>query len=529
MLLRKIKNDIIKKMAHIKKVVSINSLSNPTEAQDRILRGAYFLCDAVKQTLGIYGRNFLLEKGLKITNDGLNIAKEITLNDEIEDLGLRIAREAAVKTADEAADGTTTALVLTQAILKEIVRLMPGKNLTGKKSILEIRKQVNAEKEEVLKKLKEMAKPITSKEELIQVARVAVEDEKLAELIGSTQWGLGSEGSIIPEESNDAEDSIERINGIRWDNGFGTSQVVNNEEKQRLEVENVKVILTNYTFEDLNKIKPVLDSLIQSGHRKIAIIARAFTQEAIKLCIKNLEGGIEIYPLNAPYVNQNEVMEDIASVIGAKYYNQENSSLEDMHISDIGTAKKIISYRSSAIITGEREGAEGMITNTRIAERIEKLKKSVKGEESIFAKKMLENRIAQLANGFAICKIGATSDADRKYKYDKAEDAVGAVKHALREGVVPGAGLATKKIAEGMPDTSIIKKALIAPYQQIMANAGEIFEIPEWVKNSVKIEMTAFMHACDVALNLATAGGAISSERPKSLDKLFNGRNETEN
>ena len=516
-------------MAYIKKVIATNNSQNPTEAQDRILRGAYYICDAVKQTLGPYGRNFLLEKGLKITNDGLNIAKEITLPDEIEDLGLRIAKEAAIKTADEAGDGTTTALTLTQSILKEIVRLMPGKNLAGKKSIIEIRKQINEEKAEVLKKLKEMATLITSKEELVQVAKVSVEDEKLAELIGSTQWELGSEGNIIPEESNDMEDSIERINGIRWDNGFGTSQVVNNQEKQRLEVENVKVILTNYTFNsDLAPIKNVLDSLVRAGHKKIAIIARAFSPEAIKICIKNHEAGIDVFPLNAPYVNQNEVMEDIASVIGAKYYNEENSNLEDMVIDDVGTAKKLVAYRSSAIIAGERKEVEGAITNTRILERIEKLKKSLKGEESVFLKKSIEARISQLTNGFALLKIGATSDADRKYKYDKAEDAVNAVKSALQEGVVPGAGLATKKIAEDMPDTAILKKALKAPYEQIMTNAGEVFEIPDWVKNSVKVERVALQNACDVALNLATAGGAIASERPKSLDKLFNRQNEEE-
>lgn len=516
-------------MAHIKKIVSINSLANPTEAQDRILRGAYFLCDAVKQTLGIYGRNFLLEKGLKITNDGLNIAKEITLNDEIEDLGLRIAREAAIKTADEVGDGTTTALTLTQSILKEIVRLMPGKNLAGKKSILEIRKQVKAEKEEVIKKLKEMATKIQSKEELIEVARVAVEDERLAELIGSTQWDLGEDGNIIAEESNDTEDSIERINGIRWDNGFGTSLVVNNQEKQRLEVENVKVILTNYTFQNFAQMKSLLDNLVRSGHREIAIIARAFTDEAIRLCMENHKVGIKVYPLNAPFVNQGEIMRDIASVIGGKYYDQENSTLEDMTIDDVGTAKKLICQRFSAIITGEREEVEGAITNTRISERIKELKKSIKGEESIFQKKAIETRISQLTNGFALLKIGSTSDADRKYKYDKAEDAVNAVRSALQEGVVPGAGLATKKIAEDMPDTSIIKKALVAPYQQIMANAGEVFEIPNWVKNSVKVERVALENACETALNLATAGGAIASERPKPLDKLFNRNNETEN
>lgn len=513
-------------MAHIKKIIAINSISNPTEAQDRIIKGVYFLCDAIKQTLGPYGRNFLLEKELKITNDGLNIAKEITLNDEIEDLGQRIAKEAAIKTADEAGDGTTTALTLVQAILKEIVRLMPGKNLAGKKSIIEIRKKIKEEKEEVIKKLKEMAIKIANKEELVAIAKVSAEDDKLAELIGSAQWELGENGVIIPEESNDIKDSIERINGIRWENGFGTSRVINNQEKQRLEAKNVKVILTNYTFQNFVEIDGVFNQLIREGHREIAVVARAFTDEAIRSAMKNHEVGIEIYPINAPYVNQDEIMEDIASIIGAKYYSQENSSLSELSVSDVGTAKKLICQRYSAIIAGEREEVEGAITNTRILERIEKLKKSLIGEESIFQKKAIETRISQLTNGFALLKIGSTSDTDRKYKYDKAEDAVNAVRSALQEGVVAGGGLATKQIGEAMPDTAIIKKALSAPYQQIMANAGEVFEIPSWVKNSVKVERVAFENACETALNLATAGGAIASERPKSLDKLFNRQNE---
>ena len=506
-------------MAIVRRVVSINNLNNPIEAQEKVLRGVNFLCDAVKLTLGPFGKNFLLEKGLKVTNDGITIAKELRLNDEIEDLGLRFAREAAVKTNDVAGDGTTTVLTLLQAILKEIIRLLPGKTFAGKKSVIAVRKQVSEECKDVIEKLKAMVTPIKSKEELIQVARVSVEDEKLAELIGSAQWDLGPDGTLLAEVSNDIEDSVERVSGIRFDNGFGTSLIMNNKEKQRLEASNVQVIMTNFTFQDLNPIKKIIDELLRNNLREIVIVGRAFTQDAINLCMKNFEAGVKLYPINAPYVNQGEIMRDLQAVLGGKFYDQENTSLEDMQLSDIGFAKRVECSRFSAILTGK----DDIESKIRITERLKELEDSVKGEESIFQKKAIQARISQLKNGLAIVKVGGLTEADRSYKYDKVEDVVSAVKAALQEGTVPGAGLAFKQIAETMPDTAILKRPLLAPYQQIMINAGENFEVESWVRDPLKVERVALENACSIAATLSTVGGVSANEFPKPLNSLLKG------
>lgn len=500
---------------HINKITTINTAENPTEATDRILKGVNFICNAVKQTLGPWGRNFLLEKKLKITNDGISIAKEIQLKDEIEDLALRITREAAVKTNDEAGDGTTTALTLTQAILKEAMRLLPGKKLSGQKSAVQIRKQIAEECDFVAEELKKMATPVKTKEELINVAMVSSEMKELAEMIGTMQWELGTDGVIIPEMSNDIKDSMEKVKGIRFDNGFGTSLVMNNQEKQRLEVENVQVIMTNYTFQDLKPLQLILDQLVKNQKRDIIIIGRAFSQEAVRICMTNHQAGVRIYPINAPYVNQVEIMEDLASVLGGTFFNEEQRALEDMLISDIGFAKRALCYRFSAIFMGNEDKKNETIVKDRIKTRLEILRETLKGEESVFVKKQIEQRIAQLTNGFSIINIGALSETDRKYRYDKAEDAVNSVKSALQEGTVPGGGLSFKIISEKMPNDAILKRPLLSIYQQIMDNAGETIEIEEWVRDSVKVNRVALQNACQIAADLATACGAVANEFPK--------------
>ncbi len=495
----------------VKKIVSYNSLDNPTEATDRILRGVNALCDCTKQTLGPWGRNFLLEKGLKITNDGISIAKEIQADDEIEDLSLRMVREVAVKTNDEAGDGTTTAITLAQAILKEAIRLLPGKKLAGQKSVVQIRKQIAEECEKVIQELKKMATPIKSKEELINVAKVSSEMEDLAELIGTAQWELGKEGTVMAELTNDSTDSVEKTKGIRFDNGFGTSLMMNNLEKQRLEIDNVRVIMTNHTFQDLNSLRTLLDQMVKNQWRDIVIIGRAFTNEAIQLCMQNHKTGVRVYPINAPYVNQVEILEDLASVLGGKFYNEERDNLEEIQLTDVGFAKRVICSRFSAIFTGKENANE----------RIKKLKETLKGEESVFEKKNIEARIAQLTDGFAVINVGALSEIDRKYKYDKAEDAINSVKSALQEGTVPGAGLAFKSISENMPDDAILKRPLLSIYNQIMANAGEDFEVESWVRNSLKVERVALQNACQIAADLATTGGAVAAKFPPELDSLL--------
>lgn len=494
------------------------------EAREKLLAGVNFVCDAVKQTLGPFGQNAVsgLKGNVVITNDGKSIAEAIQLEDEIENLGVRTVKEAAIKTGDEVGDGTTTTLVLAQAILREVTPfLKTSTTFKGKRSAIAIKRQIEAEVEEVLQKIDERTEQIKTKEELIASAKVAVEDDKLAELIGSTQWDLGPEGTILAEEVNDVTDSIERTPGMRIDNGFGTSMVMNNLEKQELRVLKTKIILTNHTFNGNKALEPIasiLQQMAKMGVSDVVILARGFSHEAIQLCMENHKNNFRLYPINAPYVDQNEVMKDIAAITGGKYINTEERNLETMQLSDIGFAEQVIATRFNGIITG-KQGDE--YVDLRVRERVEELKQNYTGSQSDFEKKTIEARLSQLQNGFALLKVGANSMVERKYKFDKAEDAVQATKHAFKSGVVKGAGLVFKEISEELPDTYLLKNPLLEPYKQIMDNAGEEFDVPEWVRDSALVVKTALIKAASVASALATAAVAIEwqHEKPKYVQE----------
>lgn len=488
------------------------------QAREKVLKGANYLADAVRSTLGPYGMNALLEKGNRVTNDGVTIAKEIWLPDELENRGVCVLREAAIKTNDEAGDGTTTAITLAQAILKESNRLLANeKTFVGKMTPSELIKTLEKERVEITNKLSEMKTEIKSEEQLINSAKVSVENDELAKLIGSAQWKLGKEGVLIAEDTTEKTCSIQEVKGIRIDNGFGTSMIINNEEKGTLEIKDTYVILTNYTFQDFRPIEKIINEIIRKQNngqtkKNIVIVARAFTEMAIKLCMENIhQGSCNIFPINAPYTDQIEVMKDLEVVLGGRFFSTENGDLEDMMISDVGFANKIVAKRYSAIFTGE----ENEKMNERIEKRVGELKKRIIGETSEFEKKNIESRIAQLTNGFAIVKIGATSDTERQYKLDKSIDAVNAVRAALQEGVVPGAGLAFKKIAEQLPDTYILKRPLNAIYEQICTSAPQGFTVPEWVMDPVKVLRVALEKACSVAGVLASTAIVVANENPK--------------
>lgn len=476
-------------------------------ARNELIKGADFLADSVKSTLGPFGANWFLEKGDKITNDGVTVAKEIELEDEIQNRGVSALRKASIKTNDEVGDGTTTAIVLAQAILKEAIRSLgdESKGVVGKKTPAEVMSQIKIECNEIVDKLKSMADEVKSKEQLIESARVSVKDVELANLIGSTQWELGKDGIIIAEETNNLDCSIEKVNGIRIDNGFGTAMIISNQEKQSLEAFDTRVLMTNNTFHDFNKIKHLFEALGKNKENKLVIIGRAFTSECIQICMENIKNGVYLYPINAPFTDQDEVMKDMAAVLGGVYYNFEDRNLEDIMLSDLGYAKKVIATRYSAIITG----------NETPTKRIEELNEMLKGEKSEFMKKGIQQRIAQLTNGFAILKVGANSEIERSYKKDKADDCVNAVRSALQEGVVDGAGLAFKQISDSLPDTYILKRPLLSIYEQIMYSAPKGFEIESWVKDPVKVLRIALQNACSVAGTFSTALGATATARPK--------------
>lgn len=503
-------------MSKPEKIVCISTEENKSEAFDRIMKGVNLLGDAVKQTLGPKGLNFLIEKsGGRITNDGITIAREIQSKDEIEDIGIRTVREAAIKTNEDAGDGTTTATVVTQAILKEASTYMARNTQFAKMSVMAIRQKIEDEAKDALEKLTAMAKPVESEEQLIDVALVSVEDKGLAEMIGKAQWELGETGVIIPEENTDPVCVIERVRGIRIDNGLGTSVLMNNLEKQRLEVDNTPILLTNHQIQTLAPLGGVIQALVDKQISEIVIVARAFSQEAIRQIMENRKNGIKIYPINAPYVNQREVMKDLEATLGGRYLHDEDSTLESVKVEDFGVVSKVLGYMYHAIFTGDPKREKEVLA------RIEILKKDLEGNPSKFEKKMLGERIAQMENGFAVMKVGSTSDTDRKYKFDKVEDAVNAVRSALQEGTVKGGGLAMKEIADTLPDDAILKKPLQAPYNQIMANAGTEFEIEEWVRNSAKVERLALQNATRIAADLVTVGGSIATEKMKPLDQLL--------
>lgn len=480
-------------------------------ARQRIFKGAFLVTSAVKSTLGPYGSNALLEKGMKPTNDGVTVAREIQAKDEIEQLGVRKIQEIASATNDEVGDGTTTAVTLADGILKEADRFLPSEKKIGAKTPIQIVQQIESERKFVIGELERIAEKITTEQQLIEVATVSVEDKELGELIGKTQWELGEEGVLLAEEVNERVCSVERVRGIRIDNGFGSSTVINNHAKQSLDLKDVKVIYTNHTLTSLLPIQSLLQSLVTAGFNEIVILARAFTDGAIQDCLKNAQAGIGIYPLNAPYTDQAQVMKDLEAILGGAFIDKDTMTLEDAQLSQVGHAAFIEAKRSSTIITGREDEHATKRVETRVAE----LKTKHEKEGSEFEKKNLTTRMAQLQNGFAILKIGAVSIAERQYKKDKADDAVNSVRAAFQEGVVPGAGQAFKTIADNMEDTSILKKALMGPYDQIRLSAPPDFEVPEWVKDPVKVLRIALEKACSVSGMLSTIEIAIATEKEK--------------
>lgn len=494
------------------------------EARQKLIKGANLLADAVKSTLGSFGMNtvFGVRGIVEVSNDGVKTAEQVWSADEIENLGIRLLREAAIKTNEKVGDGTTTATTLAQGFMATGELFLQKKgDFKGKMAPVAFAKQMTKEVEEAIKLLK--PEPVTSKEELIGIARVSVEDENLAELIGGTQWELGPEGTIIAEETNDLTDSIERTRGVRIDNGFGTSLMLNNAEKQLLEVEDASIILTNYALsgQEFLQIDQLLKRLAEKGITKVILIARGFTQDVIQHCMKSHSVGFYIYPINAPYENQTQVMLDLAAVTGARFINEEQMQLSNAGTECVGEVDKIQAGRFHAVITGKINER----TDKATKERLTQLEKELKGEESEFIKKNIQGRISQLKDGFALVKVGGTSLVERKYKKDKVDDCVNATKLALKYGTVKGGGVALKDISDSLPETSLIKSALRTPYDQIQTNAGGNLEIPEWVKDPVEVVKTALQIAASVAAQIATVNVAIdwANEKPKYVQETEKG------
>lgn len=491
------------------------------EARDLLANGAKKLADGVAQTLGPYGQNFFLEKRKRPTNDGVSIAREYQLSNEIENMGMDAIREAAIKTVEEVGDGTTSAIVLANSIYQNLSRYLSKEGVMGKMKPSELKRKLMTEKDLIIQKLREMAEPIETEDQLINSARVSVEDPDMGEIIGKAQWQLGKNGYLLAEETAERISTVEIVKGIRIDNGFGTSQVINNHEKQTLEVEDTHVILTSYSIKDLadwKKVSKVVDMLAKTGVSNITVIARAWTDQTVNYCLQNItQGTVKIWPLSAPYVDMQERFKDLQAVLGGTFIDSESYSLDDMNVSDVGFAKKIIARRYDATIIGKDDEQ----SKARIDKRIDEITAKLKGSQSEFEKKQLNERMAQLVDGFGIVKVGSPSDMERKRLFDKCEDAVNAVRVAFQEGTVSGAGLAYLYISEELPEDSLLKRPLRSINEQIMSSAPNDFVIEDWVRDPVKVMTTVLEKAVIVASALIDAGGAICTEVPQGLNEMF--------
>lgn len=491
------------------------------EARAKIMKGADFLADCVKQTLGPYGQNWILPNVKKVTNDGLAVAAEIRLDDEIENEGARAMHKIALAVADKAFDATSTATVLAQSILKEASKYLGNKEkgIIAKRSAIDIKEQINKECKEVSAKLWGMTEPITTKKGLVKSAMVSVEDQILADLIGDMQYELGPEGYIISETGDGAESTIERVSGFRVENSLATALVLNNQEKQCMDVSEVGVILTNHNITDMKPLAPMLELLAKSGTKKVVVLGRMFSMQAVQMCLQNMnQGGMEIYPLNAPFGNQVEMLKDLQALVGGTMIHDEERGLEDVQVSDVGFAKRVIANKNSSTFIVDRN-------EERVGERIKALEDKLKSDMSDWNRQKLNERLAQLKNGFAILKVGSTSVDDKSYKKDKVEDAVNAVRLAYQGGVVPGAGLAFKMIADGLPDDYILKTPLKSIHKHIVESAPTGFVIEEWVKDPTKVLDIALHEACLGAGVIATAGGvAVFSNEPEGCKCASSGQ-----
>lgn len=495
------------------------------KAKAQVFAGVKHVASAVKLTMGPFGRNFA--SGVRggpvaISNDGVSLAKEMvgTAPNEFQEIGARAVVEAATKTNDTAGDGTTASVVLTEAILEATGF---DKDAVNGLSAVAIAQQIEKESKLVVEKLNAMATPIRDREHLVAVAKVSVENDAMAELIGGTQYDLTADGVMVVEEHNKSVDEVEMVNGIRWDNGFSSSRFITNQEKQTLELAKVHVLVTNKTFNTakaLTELQPLWQKLIEQGSTALVIIGRGFDETAINFCVKNLQtiaegkGSYALWPINAPYTDQDNVMEDIAAVLGGKYINAPGRNLETLQVGDVGYATNLTIKRFEGSVTGLARGEDARIDGL-VTKRIEDIEEKMKGEVTPFEKRMLQARKAQLTSGTAIIKIGAETEQERRYKKDKAEDAVNAVKAAIQEGVVPGGGTALRLVAGDMPAGSLIVEALRAPYNQIMSNAPKGFVVEDYIEDPLKVVRTAFEKASSIARSLSTTEVVVAWEEEK--------------
>jgi len=448
------------------------------EARKKLKTGADKLANAVKITIGPRGRNVVLDKGFgspTITNDGVTIAKEIDLEDKTENLGAEIVKEVAEKTNDIAGDGTTTAVVLAQSIIAEGL-----KNVAAGANPLAIKRGIEKGVDLVVSSLKEMAKDISSKEEKAQVATISAESKEIGDLIAEIMEQAGSDGVITVEESKGFGLEKEIVKGLQFDRGYISPYMITNAERMESVFEEPYILVTDKKISAIAEILPVLEKIAQSGKKELVIIAEEIEGEALAtLVVNKLRGIFSALAVKAPGFGdrKKEMLQDIATVTGAQLISEEAGlKLENVELGQLGSARRVVSTKENTTIV------EGKGDKSQIDERISQIRKQVDLSDSDFDKEKLQERLAKLAGGVAVIKVGAATEVEQKAKQHKIEDALAATRAAVEEGIVPGGGVALLRASlelakagvegEEKIGIDILTRSLQEPIRQIASNAG---------------------------------------------------------
>ena len=450
------------------------------EARKKLKIGVDKLANTVKITLGPKGRNVVLDKGFgspTITNDGVTIAKEIELEDKIENLGAEIIKEVAEKTNEVAGDGTTTATLLAQAIIAEGL-----KNVTAGANPLAIKRGIEKATKTAVEALKQMSQKINSREEIAQVATISAEDKELGNLIAEVVEEIGKDGVITIEESKTFGLSKEIVKGLQFDRGYVSPYMITNAERMEAEFEDPYILITDKKIASLQEILPVLEKIAGSGKKELVIIAEDIEGDALAtLVVNKLRGIFNTLAIKAPGFGdrRKEMLEDIAVITGGKVISEEvGLKLDKIELEMLGSARKVVSTKENTTVV------EGKGDKKEIDTRINQIKTELKISTSDFDKEKLQERLAKLAGGVAVIKVGAATEVEQKAKQHKTEDALAATRAAVEEGIVPGGGVALLRTLKALENISvsdqdekigvdILKRVLEAPIRQIAQNAGK--------------------------------------------------------
>ena len=483
------------------------------DARERILRGVDILADAVKVTLGPKGRNVVIEKSFgapRITKDGVTVAKEIELKDKFENLGAQMVREVASKTNDVAGDGTTTATVLAQAIIREGM-----KSVAAGMNPMDLKRGIDLAVGKVVADLKARSKPVAGTAEIAQVGTISANGEsEIGDMIAKAMEKVGKEGVITVEEAKGMESELDVVEGMQFDRGYLSPYFITNPEKMQVELESPYILIHEKKLSNLQALLPVLEAVVQSG-RPLLIIAEDVEGEALAtLVVNKLRGGLKVAAVKAPGFGDRRkaMLEDIAVLTKGEMISEDlGIKLENVTLPMLGQAKRVTIDKDNTTIIdglGEADAIKG---------RVEQIRAQIEITTSDYDKEKLQERLAKLAGGVAVLKVGGSTEVEVKERKDRVDDALHATRAAVEEGIVPGGGTAllyATKALEGLKGANddqtrgvdIVRRALFAPVRQIAANAGHDGAVVSGKLLEGNDDTIGFNAQTDVYENLVLAG-----------------------